>query len=478
MNWRMDLRLLAALSLMVAMFEGGVLLYAWYAGENLHTLIWAIFIALIVGACGWILAWKADPRLGPRDGFLVATAGWGTAIFLGALPYVISHHLGWADALFESASGFTTTGSSVLGHPEGLPRSLLLWRSLTQWIGGMGMLLLTIAILPFLRVGGMQLMKAETPGPRKERLTPRLITTARILWGLYVGLTALAALGYWLFGMTPFEALNHALTTMATGGFSTSDSSFVGFSPAAQWWATLFMMLAGTNFLLHYRLVFMRDLKAFGDREWRVYMGVALCAAVMITLLRMFQAQVPALEAAREAFFQVASILTTTGYASADWEQWEALSAMLLILLMGVGGMSGSTAGGPKVVRVSVAFVMLGAAMRRLLQPRRVQTLMWGGRDLPMDVVEGCVAMLAMTILLTLMGGVVLHLMGVDMMTALSAALTCLTNVGPGYGGVGAMDNFSALPQIGKLLLAVLMVVGRLEIFTVLILLWPGFWRR
>ncbi|ABK45922.1 cation transporter [Magnetococcus marinus MC-1] len=478
MNYRMNVRLLSVLALLLGTLQLMPLFYAWYAKLSLWPWQLSLMISMGGGGIGLLLTRGAASALCPRDGFFVTTAGWSLAIVLGAIPYVASHELGWAAAIFESSSGFTTTGSSILPHPEGLPASLQLWRSQTQWVGGMGMLLLTIAILPFLGVGGMQLMKAEVPGPSKERLTPRLMTTARVLWGFYLGLTVLAGLAYYFAGLSPFDALNHAFTTVATGGFSTKDQSFLAFSPAAQWWCILFMALAGTNFLLHYRLVMHRDLSIFKDDELRLYLAIMLGVGGAVALLLMHDMQMDAMHALRESLFQTVSLMTTTGFASTDWEQWPALPIFLLFLLMGVGGMAGSTSGGPKVVRVAVVMKLLSMVTRRLVQPNRVVVLQLGHRAVTTAVVEGCVGLLVATVILVVVSGCLLHLLGMDLTSALSAALTCVANVGPGYGSVGAMDNFSQVSELGKLLLAFDMLAGRLEIFTVLMLFTPGFWRR
>lgn len=476
MNILMDLRLLAVLALILAGFQLIPFTTAWLLGEDPWPFLHALLGTTLVSLAGLYVTRQASLTLRPRDGFLVATFGWGFAVVLGALPYLLSGELHWIDALFESAAGFTTTGSSILAHPESLPLSHLLWRSMTQWLGGMGMLLLAIAILPLLGVGGMELMKAEVPGPSKERLTPRLATTARVLWGFYVGFTALLMVLYANAGMSWFDALNHAFTTMATGGFSTRSESMAAFSPAAQWWCTLFMVLAGTNFLIHYRLVIKRDWKVFRDPEWRLYMAIFFVISLILSITLYFDRGLALEQSLREGFFQTSSILTTTGYANADWETWPAALQFFLVFAMLSGGMSGSTSGGAKVIRIAVLFGLLSAVASRLLQPNRIVALKFGEKTVSQEVAEGCVAVVAGAIILVAATGLVLNLMGMDMASALSAALTCVSNVGPGLGSVGAMDNFSLVPEGGKLLLSFDMVAGRLEIFTVLMLFSRKFW--
>ena len=477
MNIRMDIRIMAVLAAILAGFQGIPLLFAWLVGEDFQPLALSLLIALGVALAGLLPTRGASTHLHPRDGFLVASLGWSLAAILGAAPYFLSGWLGGIDALFESTAGFTTTGSSVLRHPESWPLSLLLWRSLTQWLGGMGMLLLTIAILPVLGVGGMQLMKAEVPGPNKERLVPRLAATARLLWGLYVGFTVLAAVLYTLSGMSSFDALNHAFTTMATGGFSTRSQSLAAFSPAAQWWCVLFMIVAGTNFLIHYRLLVKRDGSVHKEPEWQFFLGIILVVGLVQSGL-LWQGRGGSLEPAlREGFFQTVSVLTTTGYANANWEMWPAAQQLLLVILMLIGGMAGSTGGGVKVIRVVVLLKLMASVARRLLQPNQIVVLKVGSKSIAQDAAEGCVAVVVGAVFLALATGLALNLMGMDMTSAMGAALTCVSNVGPGLGSVGPTDDFALVPDLGKFLLAVDMVAGRLEIFTVLMLFSVKFWR-
>lgn len=477
MNIRMDLRLLAVLAAILAGFQGAPLLFSWISGEDYRPLALSMLVAMNVALGGLFFTRRALTILHPRDGFLVAACGWGLAAALGSLPYLFSGRLHGIDALFESAAGFTTTGSSVLVHPESWPSGLLLWRSLTQWLGGMGMLLLTIAILPVLGVGGMQLMKAEVPGPNKERLAPRLAATARLLWGLYVGFTLLAVFLYMFSGMSPFDAVNHAFTTMATGGFSTRSQSLAVFSPMAQWWCILFMALAGTNFLIHYRLMVQRNWKVLRDPEWRFFVGIILAVGLVQSGILWQGRGLSPEPALREGFFQTVSVLTTTGYANVDWEMWSAAQQLLLVVLMLIGGMAGSTGGGVKVIRIAVLLKLMASVMRRLLQPNQVVILKVGSKSISGEVAEGCIAVVAAALFLILATGLALNLMGMDMMSAMGAALTCVSNVGPGLGSVGPTDNFALVPDLGKLLLIVDMVAGRLEIFTVLMLFSVKFWR-
>ncbi|MCS7083286.1 MAG: TrkH family potassium uptake protein [Bacteroidetes bacterium] len=438
-------------------------------------------------AAGVGLAWSLrrhaqDLRL--REGFLVVTGGWIVATASGLLPFTLSRSLGLVDALFETASGFTTTGASVLGGPgrprvEELPQSLLFWRSLTQWLGGMGIIVLSLAILPVLGVGGMQLYKAEVPGPTPDKLTPRIRDTATRLWGIYLVLTAAQTL---LLSLHPrvglLEALQHAFTTMATGGFSTRSASIGAFESAYVEYVTiLFMVLAGINFALHYRLLLGRVAAVASDRELWAYGGIALLASgiVFIALLE----SAPSAEAAwRMALFQVVSILTTTGYATADYEAWPPLAIATLFLLFFVGGMAGSTGGGPKVVRLLILFQNANREIRRLLHPRAVLPVRLGSRVISDEVLQHVLSFFTLYLGLCALSVLLLASTGVDLLTAIGSTITCIGNVGPGFGEVGPAEHFAHLSDGAKLWLSALMLVGRLELFTVLVLFSRSFWKR
>jgi trk system potassium uptake protein TrkH len=383
------------------------------------------------------------------------------------------------DALFEAVSGFTTTGSTAMGGLADSSRALLLWRSLTQWVGGMGIILFAVAVLPLLGIGGMQLFRVEVPGPIKDKLRPRVIETARRLWAIYVGLTGLEWIALLAAGLGPFEAICHAFTTLATGGFSTRDASVGGFgSPAVEWVVIAFMTLAGVNFVLHYRLLTEGPRQAWRDAELRYYLGVLAVATLVILPLLPPDHANGAGEALRNALFNVVSVATTTGYGSVDFEAWPALAQLVLLQLMILGGMSGSTAGGVKSLRVLIGFRALGATMQKLVHPHAVRPVKYGGRAVPEDVVAGIWAFFTAYFATAALAAAVVAGAGYDVTTAVSAALTALGNVGPGLGEVGPFDNFTHLPSYAKLALSACMLAGRLELFTFLVLLQPGFWRR
>ncbi|MBF0212689.1 MAG: TrkH family potassium uptake protein [Magnetococcales bacterium] len=478
MNLLFDLRVLSLLIALVAGFEIFPVLLAMYLGEDPTALAESIAVASAVVLLGLLLSRKATPVLNPRDGFLITSLGWFLASFFGCLPYFFFQGgMDLPSAFFETASGFTTTGSSTMTDIEAWPQSILLWRSITHWLGGMGMLLMAIAILPFLGVGGTQLMKAEVPGPTKDRMTPRLVHTARALWGVYILITVVGGIGFWLCGMTVLDSINHAFASIATGGFSTKNLSLGFYSPATQWWAIVVMVLGGMNFLIHYRVIVFRDWKAFTYEELIGYFVIIfIFTAFLVAVLVRWSPTWDLEEVVRHALFQVVSIMTTTGFSSTDWELWPAVLQLLLGLLMVIGGMSGSTGGGIKVVRVLVLLKTIQSVTTRLLQPNQVVVPKMDHQPIPREILENAVAMFILAMGYVLFGGILLNAMDMDLLSAMGASLTAWANVGPGFNAVGAMDNFSQVPDFGKIILASMMIVGRLEIFTILMLFSRKFW--
>jgi trk system potassium uptake protein TrkH len=397
---------------------------------------------------------------------------------VGAVPYLVTGALGPVDALFESVSGFTTTGSTVITDTTVVPRALLVWRAMSQWLGGMGIILFTIAILPLLGIGGMQLFKAEVPGPVADKVRPRLATTARTLWMVYVGFTAAEWVALRLAGLSGFDALCHSFTTLATGGFSTRNTSVGEFGSATvEWIIIFFMLMAGINFVLHFRLLTGRVREVWRDAELRYFLGAIAVAAVIITATT-HEAGVRFADTIRDAVFQTLSILTTTGYTSTDFELWAPLPLVVLLCLMVLGGMSGSTGGGIKSLRALLAISSLRTTLHRLIHPHAVRPVKYGGAVVSETVLSGIWAFLTAYLLIALIGSAVVAAYGYDLLTAISAGLTSIGNVGPGLGRIGAYDNFAHFPGLVKIVLAGCMLFGRLEVFTLLALLSREFWRR
>ena len=431
------------------------------------------------GLCIWLGRHK-DREITNRGGFVIVGLGWITAALLGALPYWLSGALpSFTDAFFESASGFTTTGATVFKTVEDLSRGILLWRSMTQWFGGMGIIVMSLAVLPLLGVGGMQLFRAEAPGPVTDKLKPRISETAKVLWKVYVLITAAEVLLLMLCGMGPFDAICHAFTTLATGGFSTRNAGVMAYgSPAIEIVITVFMVIAGINFALHFRALTGRPLVYVQNSECKFYLGVFLFATIFIAAQIAFEGIGNIGESIRLAAFQVGSIFTTTGYASADYETWPVFSQIGLFFLMFVGGCSGSTGGGMKCMRVMIVCKYGYRELRRLIHPRAVLPVKLSGQAVPQDVVSSIVAFFVLFSGIFIVSSLAMALLGLDFVSAFSSVIACLGNVGPGLGTVGPTDNFSHIHAIGKWILSMCMIVGRLEVYTVILLFVPEFWRK
>ncbi len=421
----------------------------------------------------------ADLRI--REGFAVVAFGWLVVGLLGALPLWLSGQIpSFTDAAFESISGFTTTGASILTDIGGRSHATLFWRALTHWLGGMGIVLLAVAILPLLGVGGMQLFRAEVPGPVAERLTPRIRETARLLWGVYLLLTVLETGALMLAGMNLFDAVCHSFATMATGGFSNHDASVGGYAtPAVEWIIIVFMLMAGTNFSLHYLALTGRVRAYARDEEFRFYLLVVGTAAALLTVVLLAARLYAGAETAvRLAVFQVVSIITTTGFGTADYLLWPPFAHAVLLMLMAVGGCAGSTGGGIKVVRLLILLKTAKLELRRMLHPRAVFTLWFNGRAVSPVLQTNILGFFLLYMVVYGTGVLVLTLGGRDLVTSVGATAATLGNIGPGLGLVGPAGNYAALLDWEKWLLMSFMLIGRLELFTVLVLFLPGAWRR
>ncbi len=417
--------------------------------------------------------------LTPREGMAIVSCAWMAAAVFGALPFRFALGLSWTDALFESVSGFTTTGSTILADIEVLPRSLVVWRSFIQWLGGMGIIVLSIAILPFLKVGGMQLYKAEAPTPVPDRLRPHMRDTAKVLWKVYVLFTAAETAVLAAGGMGLFDAVNHALTTLPTGGFSPWNASIAQYDRLDVDLVILgFMVLAGINFSLHYRLLRGEGLAFWRDAECRFYL--VLVAALVVAVAATIHGTVYDGwgEALRYGAFQVVSILTTTGYTTADYDRWPDAARFLLFGCMFIGACAGSTGGGMKCLRVIVALKHCYRELYLLIHPHAVSRLKLGGRPVTEEIAHSILGFAALYVLLFAAGALLLSLSGLDLLSAAGAAATALGNTGPGFGAVGPSRTFAPLADAAKGVLIALMLLGRLEIYTLLILIVPEFYRK
>jgi trk system potassium uptake protein TrkH len=453
----------------------------YYQDSSVKPLLVAMGITIFIGGFFYLFFHKEQvSQISQREGMAIVALGWTAAGFFGALPFYFNGP-GWTfvNAMFESVSGFTTTGSSILSDIEALPKGLLLWRCFIQWLGGMGIIVLSIAILPFLGVGGMQLYRAEVPSPVPDKLKPRIRETAVILWEVYAVFSVIEFALLMMGRMSFFDALCHAFTTMPTGGFSTLNGSIAQFGNLYyDIVLIIFMVLAGINFSLHYQLLRGRPLAFWKDPECRFFLGTVAVLSLIVSWNLLGNVYQTMGEAIRYGTFQVVSIITTTGFATADYEQWPAMSQLTLLLCMFLGGSAGSTGGGMKCLRIMLCFKFCYKELFTLVHPRAVTTIKIGGQTVPDDVMRSVLGFLALYLGLFAMSTVLLAATDVDFTTAFSAVAACIGNIGPGFGMVGPVDNFAAIPVLGKWLLIWCMLLGRLEIYTILILLVPAFWKN
>lgn len=464
----------------VAMAAAGLVSWA-YADGVTRAFFLSALITSVVGLTAYGLTSLSDD-ITVREGFAIVTFAWTATGLFGSLPFIFS---GTADsvvrAIFESVSGFTTTGATIFSDVEALPQGILFWRALSQWLGGMGIIVLVIAILPFLRVGGMQLFKAEVPGPTPERLRPRMTQTAKLLWLVYVGLTGAQVALYMAGGMDVFNAVTHAFATLATGGFSTMNDSLAAFDSAyLQYVTILFMYFAGVNFTLHF-YAFSGKPVFWRDTEWRFFTALILTAALLLATTNFVTGAYSdggGIErAVREGLFQATAITTTTGFVSADFQVWHPFAQMILFVLLFTGGMAGSTGGGVKIMRVLLLIKATAIELKKHLHPRAILVARVGSRVVKEDVLANIIGFVILYVLLVLAGSLTMGLLGMDLLTALGASAATVGNIGPGLGNVGPTDNYGWMSGTALTVLSFLMIVGRLEIYTVLLLFHPGTWR-
>ncbi|MGD9822298.1 MAG: TrkH family potassium uptake protein [Aminobacteriaceae bacterium] len=483
MHLRLVAKVLSLLSGIVSLSMIWPLAWSLYDGTgDVKPFVLSITMGLALSGVLYLGGRNADyDDLGIKDGFVVVSLSWIIASLVGAIPYYLYGSVPTlADAFFEAMSGFTTTGASVISDIEANPRGILFWRDLTHWLGGMGIIVLSLAILPFIGVGGMQLYKAEVPGPIPEKMTPRIQQTALYLWGVYVLLSALEAVLLMLGGMNLFEALTHTFGTMATGGFSPLNRSIGQYNSAYfDWVITFFMFLAGVNFVLHYRFLIGRFSSFRKDEEFRFYTGLVIFCTVTVTAVLLLHGTYDSLaDALRFGAFQVVSIITTTGYVTADYELWPAYTQFLLFLLMFVGACAGSTGGGMKNLRIMVLARHVRAELSSILHPRAVVQVRVGGKVAGKDIIASVTSFFILYIALFTGGTLFMAALDLDIVTAMSSVAATLGNIGPGLGGVGPMRNYADIPQTGKWVLSFLMLMGRLELYTVVLLFVPETWRR
>ena len=477
--------ILNILGILLALFSTSLLpplaLSLFYSDNTTTAFLVAYLVTLATGLACYLPTRRQGRDLRLRDGFLIVVLFWTVLASFGALPLFLSNNpaMGLTDAFFESMSGLTTTGATVLVGIDDLPISIRYYRQQLQWLGGMGIVVLAVAVMPMLGIGGMQLYRAETPGPIKNsKLTPRITETAKALWYIYLGLTVACAIGYWLAGMTVFDAIGHSFSTVAIGGFSTHDAS-IGFfhSPLIAAIASLFMIAAGMNFALHFLALRQRNFLVYlQDTEVRVFLGFLLLITVLTCgVLWSTNTFSDATTTLWHGVFQVISIGTTTGFTTSGFHWWPSLLPVLLIMMSGIGGCAGSTAGGVKVIRMILLYKQGRREINQLIHPSAFFPIKLGGKPVPDNVINAIWGFFALYIFSYLVLSLAMTATGADPLTAFSAVTACLNNLGPGLGAVA--KNYAAIDPAGKWILSGAMLMGRLELFTLLVLLTPAFWR-
>ncbi|HHX50723.1 MAG TPA: TrkH family potassium uptake protein [Clostridia bacterium] len=449
----------------------------YYEEAQWPAFLSAAFLALL---CGGLMVFfsRSNEEIRHGEGFVIVALGWLLASIFGSLPYLFTGTVNsFSDAFFETVSGFTTTGASVLTNIEAVTKGMLFWRSLTHWLGGMGIIVLFVAVLSLFGNEAMQMFKAEVPGPVPEKIKPRIRETAKILWLTYLSLTGAQFLLLLIAGMDPFDAINHTFATLATGGFSTKNASVGAFdSPLIHWVIIIFMYLAGVNFTLYYQALRGKNLKFFWRNEEFVLYSAIIAIAIVAISINFFKA---GLEYDFTAIvFQVVSIITTTGFATVDFEIWPVFPQVVLLTLIFVGGCSSSTAGSVKVGRYLILFKQVSSELRHLIHPRAVSSLKVNQKSLSADYIFNVYQYFFLYMTIVVLSTLVLTFSGTDLVTSFSAVATTLGNVGPGLGSIGPADNYAHFSGGIKIFFSFLMLLGRLEIYTLLILLFPSTWRK
>ena len=470
------------LSGLLLILSGSFLLplaFSLYFQEGLHRLFGVQMAAMLTAGLGlrWLI--PRPDHLSLREGFLIVSLSWVVMSFLGALPFILSGFIpSLTDAFFETMSGFTTTGASILKDIEALPKSLLVWRSMTHWLGGMGVIALAVAIFPSLGVGAGQLFKAEAPGPIKEKISPRISETAKILWMVYLLFTVTETLLLMIGGLDFFESLCTTFGSLATGGFSPRNASIAAYpSPYIHYTVIFFMFISGANFNLHYFFLKGRWTVYGRDSEFRFYGGVVLLASGLIVLIRFIGGKALSEDLFRGSLFQTVSLLTTTGFISDDYEHWPLATHIILLFLMFIGGCTSSTGGAIKNIRIQILLKQIVSELKKLFHPHGVFPIKIGNKPIPDNTVSNVMGFFILYVLLFSFSVLAMTWLGLELDTSIGAVAATLGNVGPGMGTVGPVDNYFHIPGLGKWILYFLLLAGRLEIYTVLVIFLPRFWR-
>jgi trk system potassium uptake protein TrkH len=495
LNFKIIVSFLGLTSMLNGLFMLIAVPFSMYNNEpEKWGILQAGLLTIVVGFLLWFFNRNAKKNLGKKEGYIIVTFGWLMLSFTGTLPYVFTGSIpNFTNAFFETISGYSTTGSSILTDIESMPKGILFWRSATHWIGGMGIIVLTVAILPLLGIGGMQLFMAEAPGPSADKMHPRITETAKRLWFIYFTLTFVEFFLLKIAGMTWFDAINHAMATMSTGGFSTKNASIAHYNgmPIIQYIITAFMFIAGTNFVLTYFALKGKVYKVFKSEEFKYYFFGVIGFTLLITLI-IANFQDPNLvtsiehpkpwgafeSAFRHASFQVVSVLTTTGFVTADFTMWSSFATMIMFSLFFIGGSAGSTSGGVKIVRHIIIFKNSILEFKKLLHPNAIIPVRYDGHGVSKTIVFNILAFFVLYMGIFIVSSIILTFFGLDFESAIGAATSSLGNIGPAIGSVSPVDNFNHLSVPAKWMCSFLMLIGRLELFTVLILFTPFFWKK
>jgi len=481
MNFKYILNVLGKILLMVSIFMTTILPWIFHFHEHhvLFPVLISIAIPLFLGVL-LINTTKSDAsEIHAKEGYLLVTLTWLVIAIIGSLPYYISQTIpSFVDAFFESVSGFTTTGSSILTDIEALPKSILYWRSLTNWIGGMGIIVLVIAILPQMKMTAYQFFDMEASAVMNEKIRPRTPDIAKRLWMIYFLLTAVLVVLLMFGGVNFFESLCHAFGTIATGGFSTKNASIAGYSAYVQYVITLFMLLSGVNFTLHYFVLNGNLKRVLKNTELKTYLSIIFLVGFTIAFILFFSTNSTFEKAFRDAFFQVVSIITATGFSTVDYLQWKEIAWILLFALMFVGASVGSTGGGIKVIRHVLAFQYIRNHFRKLMHPNAVLPIRINGGIIMEEKVAPILSFIILYLVVFIFGSILMAAMGLDMESAFGSVITTMGGIGPGIGSVGPAGNFAHVPDLGKVLLSFLMIIGRLELYTFLIVFSPAYWKK
>jgi trk system potassium uptake protein TrkH len=467
------------ITLAISMVVPMLTLVVFHRTTDMHAFLWASVITFVCGLALVMPGRPDDAHLRPRDMYMLTVSSWVVVAIFAALPFLLTQHISYTDAFFESMSGITATGSTVLSGLDNISPGILMWRSLLHWLGGIGFIGMAVAILPLLRIGGMRLFQTES-SDRSDKLMPRSHRVAQFIVAVYVGISTLGALAFWLAGMSPFDAINHAMSAISTGGFSTSDQSLGKWSqPAVHWVAVVVMILGSVPFTLYVATLRGNRWALLRDQQVQGFLGLLFMTWMVLGIWYWWTTGLPWWDALRHVALNVTSVVTTTGFALGDYSLWGNFSLMLFFYLGFIGGCSGSTAGGIKIFRFQVAYILLRASLNQLIHPRSVIKQKYNGHRLDEEIVRSILTFsffFAITICLIALA---LSLLGLDWMTALTGAASTVSGVGPGLGEtIGPAGNFATLPDAAKWILAGGMLLGRLEIITVLVICMPAFWRH